>query len=162
MEDEMVREGKIRRRDDGRYEIFSQEATGGAGEIAEPGDYFKIDFKGAPYPNGRIAFESRHIPVGGDWYEQIAPPLTIWMAGDPPCEAVDWLLSEGKLRVHPDEPDRYFSAELWGTNETAAKDAVIVLYAVERDETGAIGHIDFNFVERGEFERTYEEVGHER
>ena len=45
---------------------------------------------------------------------------------------------------------------LWGTEETAAKDAVVVFYGVERDADGAIAKIDFNFVARNVFEQTYE------
>ena len=45
------------------------------------------------------------------------------------------------------------------TTETAAQTAVVMFYSVERDEDGRIRHIDFNFVEREYFDRTYEIIG---
>ena len=40
MEAQLIREGAIRRREDGSYELFSQEAVNGRGEAARTGDYF--------------------------------------------------------------------------------------------------------------------------
>lgn len=156
MERKMIAEGRIVKREDGRYELFSLEAMGPVGQIAQPGDYFKVDSTGRPYPNGKAFFEKKHRRIGGDWYEQISEPVRIWMAGDPECEEIRFLLSAGQLRIHPDDPARYFSAELWGTEETAAGDAVVVFYEIGRDAGGAIERINFNFVARSEFEKTYE------
>lgn len=156
MEQKMVKEGKIRLREDGRYELFSQEATGEVGQIACAGDYFKVDPPGYPYPNEKDMFEARHRHIEDDWYEQISEPVRIWTVEDPDCEEVLYLKGAGQLRIHFDDNNTYFSAKLWGTEETAARDAVIVFYNVVRDRSGAILMIDFNFVERGYFERTYE------
>ena len=57
MEKEMVAQGKIKRRKDGTYEVFSMEATGETGQIAKAGDYFKLDDSGKPYPNDKAFFE---------------------------------------------------------------------------------------------------------
>ncbi len=156
MERELIRQGRIRVRGDGRCELFSQEATGEVGQIASAGDYFKVDPPGCPYPNKRDVFEQRHRHIGGDWYEQVCQPVRIWMADDPVCEEIDYLLSTGQLSLHPEDPARFFSARLWGTEETAARNAVVVLYEIERDDGGDIRFIDFNFVERGYFERMYD------
>ena len=159
MEREMRDQGLIRLRDDGRYELFSQEIAGETGEIAKKGDYFKVDAAGRPYPNRREAFERRHIHLEDDWYEQRPEPLQAWLAEDPPCEETDWLIARGLLRLNPAEEGRYFAASLWGTEETAAKNAVVVFYEVMRDPAGSIQEIDFNFVERTVFEETFEWLG---
>ena len=156
MEREMIRQGRIKPLGDGRYEVFSLEATGARGEVALEGDYFKVDSgAGMPYPNAREGFESSHIPLGDDWYEYRARPLPIWMDGDPACEVVEWLLQTGRLRIHPDTPGRWYSARLWDTEETAPRDAVLVFYDIRRGADGAIEAVDFNFVVREAFERTY-------
>ena len=156
MERELIGMGRIVPRDDGTYELFSLEATGRVGQIARRGDYFKVDPPGCPYPNERAFFERSHVHVEGDLYRQISSPVPVWMDGDAPCVEVDWLLSRGILRRHPEDAEHFYSATLWGTRETAARDAVLVFYAIERDADGAIRHIEFNFVDRKTFERTYE------
>ena len=156
MEKRLIDEGRIVRREDGQYELFSQEATGSVGEIASAGDYFKVDPPGCPYPNKRDGFERKHRHIGGDWYEQICEPVPVWTADEPVCEEIRFLLSTGRLQIHPDDPGHYFSARIWGTVETAAKDAVVVFYEIKRNDRGEIRSIDFNFVERGYFDSTYE------
>ena len=156
MEQRMIHKGKIILRADGRYELFSQETTGEVGQIACAGDYFKVDPLGYPYPNAKGMFERNHRHIKGDWYEQSIEPVQIWTADDPECEEIRFLVESGQLCIHVDDPERYFSAKLWETEETAARDAVIVLYGIERAPSNDISRIDFNFVERGYFERTYE------
>ena len=161
MERKMIEEGRIVKRNDGQYELFSQEATGTVGQITQAGDYFKVDATGHPYPNEKAKFEHSHRHLEGDWYEQISVPVRIWTVDDPECEEIRFLLSTGCLQIHPENPQHYFSAKLWGTEETAPQDAVVVFYSVEWDETNAIREIDYNFVVREEFERTYEVITHE-
>lgn len=156
MEQKMIEKGKIKLRDDGRYELFSQEATGEVGQIASAGDYFKVDPPDCPYPNEKGMFERKHRHIEGDWYEQITEPVQIWTVEDPECEEIRFLKASGQLQIHSDVPERYFSAKLWGTEETATRDAVIVFYSVERNGLGTIHSIDFNFVAREYFERMYE------
>jgi len=48
MEQTLLAEGKMHLLSDGRYEIFTLEAPD-HGEIANPGDYLKIDANGNPY-----------------------------------------------------------------------------------------------------------------
>ena len=54
MEKILIEEGVIIPKEDGTYELLSQEAVNGSGEIAHVGDYFKVDEVNGrhfPYPN---------------------------------------------------------------------------------------------------------------
>lgn len=156
MEQKMIEEGQIIKRNDWQFELFSQEATGSSGEIAQADNFFKVDDTGRPYPNKKDRFERTHRPIEGDWYEQLSVQVPIWTAGDPECEELRFLLSTGCLQIHPENDMSYFSAKLWGTEETAPRDAVVVFYSVERDDCGTIQSIDFNFVVKDVFDKTYE------
>lgn len=156
MEKKMISDGLIVPREGGRYELFSLEAVSGRGQSAQAGDYFKVDGTGHPYPNARAAFQRNHTPLGGDWYEQRTEPVPVWMKDDPACEEISFLTQTGRLSIHPENPERYFSALLWGTLESAADTAAVVFYSVSRDSSGRISAVEFNFVEQGEFRRTYE------
>lgn len=155
MEQEMIERGKIRPNPDDTYEIFSKEASKDKGEIAKKGDFFKVDKEGFPCPSERNWFLRNHLRLEGDWYLQDAKPLKIWRKDDPECEELRFLLDKGRLFIHPDNPERYFSAFLWGTEETAAIDAVIVFYVVAKDPEGKITDINFNFVDEDYFQRNY-------
>ena len=65
-----------------------------------------------------------------------------------------------KLLLHLAEPDveGFQLCGKWGTEETAAKDAIIVFYQIQRDDRGKIIKIDFNFVGKSEFDKTYQIV----
>lgn len=159
MEAQLIREGAIRRREDGSYELFSQEAVNGRGEAACTGDYFKVDTvdgRHYPYPNSREYFEENHIALGGDEYEQKSRPLAFWQASDPMCEEIRYLVDQGKLILKPEDPEHYFNAFLWGAWLSAARDAAVIFYSVDRDGTGGIADISFNFVAAKEFEESYE------
>ena len=155
MELELIRTGKIRRLASGEYELFSQEVLGQRGQIARIGDYFKVDNAGFPYPNEKAYFEANHVPLGGDEYRQIPKPLGAWLLGDPKDEVIEFLLAHRDLRIDPADPAECFRAPLWGSILTAGADAVLVIHGLERDETGRILDVDFNFVAGAEFERTY-------
>ena len=146
MEEKLIREGLIVKRGD-TYEIFSRECGGETGQIAHTGDYFKVDEGGKPYPNEKTWFEEHHRPLGGDEYEQIPAPLLAWEAGDPEDGPVRDLVEEGLLTIAEEDPEHYFQADLWGTHLTAPKDAVLVIYNLEKRE--------FNFVAREIFNNTY-------
>lgn len=154
MEQQMIREGKIRRAGEG-YLLFSREAVNGQGQYASTGDYFKVDGDGYPYPNDREWFHANHRHMTGDEYEQIPKPLGIWGIGDGADERIDWLTGQGKLVFRENDPARHFNARLWGADLSAAEDATVVFYGVERDDRGEISDISFNFVAREEFLRTY-------
>lgn len=158
MEAALIEEGAIRLLADGSYELFSQEAVNGHGQIAYAGDYFKVDTidgKHFPYPNSRAFFLENHTPLGGDEYEQANKPLLIWQVGDARSEEVRWLVDTGRLTLKPEDPARYFNAFLWGADLSAAADATLVFYSVDRDGTGAITDISFNFVAKPEFDASY-------
>lgn len=155
LEAELVRSGLVVRREDGRYEVRSLEARGMPGELAEAGDYVKLDSRGRPYPNERAFFEANHVRVGENSYRQISRAVGVWFAGDEMCPEIDFLLRSGRLTIDPADAAHYFSAELWGTRLRAAKDAAVVIYSAKRGPDGSIVEVSFNFVERREFERTY-------
>ncbi len=155
MEQEMIRCGRIVSRPGGIYEIFSREATGKTGQIAAAGDFFKVDDYGFPHPWRRAAFLQQHQPLDGDWYQEAARQVKIWRLSDPVCEEIRFLLDRGILRVDPDQPHRCFSALIWGTEETAASDAVVVIFDADRDPEGRVTGVNFNFVEIGYFNKHY-------
>ena len=154
-ERQLLAEKKIRRAEDGTYELFSSESVNGAGEIAETGDYFKIDAHGFPYPNKKAWFEANHTHISGNQYMQKPKPLKAWMDGMPVCEEITWLLEGGRLTINETDTQRYFQAFLYGAPLSAARDAVLVFYEVNRDKTGTIQEIDFCFVARDIFEQVY-------
>lgn len=158
MERELIQEGAIQVLPDGSYALFSQEAVNGAGEIALPGDFFKVDVvdgKRYPYPNSRAYFEANHRHIEGDTYEQTGNTYAIWQDGDAPCEEIDFLLSSGRLTLCPQDHDHYFNACLCGAPLSACRDATVVFYQIDRDSCGRIKDIGFNFVARRDFERDY-------
>ncbi len=155
MEQKMIKEGKIRLHGDGRYEIFSQEAVNGSGEFAKQGDYFKIDSSRYPYPNKKEWFEAHHQWIGDDEYVQVPQMLEAWEAGEAMTPTVEYLIRTGQLTLNTDDPDRYFEAELWGSGLTASQDALVVIYEVTKDHNGEICYVNFNFLARSEFEKTY-------
>lgn len=149
MEATLIREGAIKKRQDGTYELFSQEAVNGTGEIAKAGDYFKVDIvdgRHYPYPNSKQFFEENHIHIAGDEYEQKEKPLAFWKAEDPMCEEIQYLIRNGRLTLKQEDPERYFNAFLWGADLSAAKDATVVFYNIDKNEEGEITDISFNFV----------------
>lgn len=157
MEVALIEEGAIKLREDGQYELFSQEAVNGVGQIAQAGDFFKVDTvdgKHYPYPNARKWFEENHTHIEGDEYLQKGKPLLFWQKSDGPSEEMEWLVKNGKVTLKPEDKEHYFNAFLWGADLSAADDAVVVFYSVTRWD-GVITHVDFNFVARPEFEANY-------
>lgn len=161
MEQQLLKEGAMRKQEDGSYELFSCEAVNGSGQIAYAGDYFKVDHvdgKNYPYPNTREYFLKNHRHLSGNEYIQNSSGDTvyaIWQDGDESCEEIRFLLDTGRLTISPDTPDKYYNAFLWGTMLSARKDAVVVFYEVTRDSEGKITDIDFNLVARESFEKNY-------
>lgn len=155
---ELIAQGKIKKMEDGRYEVFSQEAVNGKtgnGQVAETGDWIKIDSKGYPYPNKREYFEENHKYVKGDTYEQLPKPLRAWNADCKMCAEVMFLINEKGLIINKDSYEKFYSANLWSTLEVASRDAVIIFYNIVYDHNNKVVETDFNFVERGEFEQIY-------
>ena len=152
----LLEEGKLQIAPDGTYRVFSLEVRNGEGEIAQPGDYVKFSSDGWPYPNSKAYFEANHHPLGDGWYQQIPHSLPTWTVEDGIIPEIAFLQQSKGLSFHPETPEAYFSAPLWGTTLTAAKDAVILFYNVHRDEDGRILDIEFNFIAKHEFDLTYD------
>ena len=154
----LIADGKIVCREDGRFEVMSQEAVNGnsgIGQIAEKGDYIKIDSSGFPYPNSTSFFEKNHKHIDGCTYEQIPKPLAAWMFGDPMCDEILFLTHHKGLVIPPNDYEHYFTAPLYGTLESAARDSVIIFYSITMNDACEIADADFNFVVRNEFDKTY-------
>ena len=151
-----MEEGKLCSIDENHWRIFSRESK--EGELAQSGDYVKMDSGGNLYPTNRSFFLRNHRFLGEDTYEQISRPLRAWCAGDDMCPEVQFLMEHKDLRIHADDEHAYFSASLWGDLLRAAKDAVIVFYDIEYDAERTVIDADFNFVSRDEFEAQYDIV----
>ena len=157
MEKQLIQEGTIQRDNDG-YLLFSREVVNGVGEKAKAGDFFKvedIDGRHYAYPNAREWFLAQHRHIEGDEYEQVSKPLHVWLAGDPLDNEISYLLTEKKLQITTENKEQYFHAFLWGAPLSAAIDATIVFYSVNRDANGKIEDVDFGLVERVAFENSY-------
>ena len=154
-ETEMIAAGKIKIRNDGTYELFSQEAVNGTGQVALPDDYAKIDNAGYPYPNSKAWFEENHEMINGEYFQK-PKPLQAWDISQPDTDDIyRFLVDNEKVRINPQDPKHYFNARLWDTDLSAESNAVIVIYKSTRDADGKIIDVDFNFVDRDEFKKTY-------
>lgn len=157
--EKMIEEKKIKKIDETHYEIFSQEAihaSSGHGQLANIGDWIRIDGEGFPYPCRDEWFQQNLRHIDGDDYEQIPKVLSAWTAEQPMCEEIDYLIKKKGLKLDKEHPDKYFQAILWGNPEAANKDAVLVFYSIEYGKEGTIVDVDYNFVQKNEFDRTYE------
>lgn len=162
MLERLIAEKKVVPIDGGKnYEVFSQEAVNsgsGHGQIACFGDYIKIDSAGFPYPNTVDFFIKNHRHICGDDYEQIPRQLKAWTVDDPICPEVEFLIREKGLVLNKRNPEKFFYAILWGNPEVANRDAVLVFYSISYSEDGTIQDVEYNFVERSEFHRTYDVI----
>lgn len=156
LEQKLLSQGRLVRKTEDRYEVFSQETVSGGGEVAYKGDYVKIDSKGYPYPNDKTFFEQNHRQVGPDTYEQQAKPVFVWFLGEAEEKLICYLQQHKGLRIDPESFQACFTASLWGTVLTAKKDAALVIYEVQYDAIGNICDVIFNFVEAEEFAKTYQ------
>lgn len=155
-------EGKIVEQNSGVFEIFSRESVNGKGQIAYTGDFVKIDSSGYPYPNERQYFLNNHKYLSENKYEQIPKPLDAWNLDEDMCDEVEFLKCEKGLTIDETDEEKCFTAPLWGSILSAPKDAVIVFYEINREENGEIKDIEFNFVQRDEFEKIYSLVKEEK
>lgn len=151
----LMQDKKILPLPNGQFEVMSRESVHGNGEIARKGDFIKLDADGWPYPTTQEYFSKNHRHLSGDQFEQLPRPLKAWLADEEMCEEVSFLIKEKGLILNANDPLHYFNAPLWGTVESAARDAVLVFYSIQRDETGQLIDADFNFVNRAIFVREY-------
>lgn len=150
---ELMEEGLLTQCGNGQWRVFSQEAE--QGELAKSGDYIKIDSNGRPYPNDREFFLKNHKAAGENLYEQIPYVLEAWDSTEDMCSEMEFLIKSKGLVINDKDEQKYYKAPLWGDILTAGRDAVIVFYSIERDTAGSIVDVEFNFVAREEFEKTY-------
>ncbi len=151
----LIKEEKIKKISEEEYEIFSQEAVNGRGQIACKGDFVKMDTTGSLYPNDRKFFLENHKHIQECEYEQISQPVYIWQAYEDMCLEVEFLIKNKNLIINKENKEKYYTALLWGTKLSAARDAYLIFYSIKKDLNESIIDIDFNFVEHEEFEKTY-------
>lgn len=154
--DRLIKEGLVSQSDDGTFEVHTMETKDEKGETANAGDYVKLDAFGRPYPNKAEFFEKNHRHIDGDQYEQFPKDREVWMMGDAMCPEVEFLIKQGRLELHKEDPEHYFKGTGWGTKLTASSDAALVFYEIKRNAGGNIVDAEFNFVDRDTFEETYE------
>ena len=144
--------------DNGRFELFSLEAAhvGKGGEIAQTGDWFKVeelDGELYPYPIAADWFFANHVHIENDTFEQIPKPLPVWFTGDPVSAEVSFLLRTGALVLS----NSHVATLIWGTTLVVPKDeCTIVFYDIKRTGDGEIASIDFNLVANFAFQRDYQ------
>lgn len=155
LEDKLIASGKLKKHE-GYYEVFSIEAAR-VGELAYAGDYVKIDSSNMPYPNTRDRFLSNHIHIVGDDFIQYPQEVLSWTYGDVEDENIKYLLKTKKLMVNPDLADSFYKANLRGTFLTAKKDDLVLIYGVKKAGDKIIS-VDFNLIDKDEFDKTYEYI----
>lgn len=159
--EQLIAEGKIIDLENGSFEVFSQEAVkseSGHGQVAYAGDWIRLDGAGYPYPSKDDWVQDNMRHISGDNYEQISKELMGWTADMEMCPEIEFLIREKGLKFDKKSFDKYFSAILWGNLEAADRDAVLVFYSVSYNDDGAVTDAEYNFVERKEFDRTYDVI----
>ena len=155
LERELAEKGMLIARPDSSFEVRTRESGEGLGETARAGDFVKLDVGGFPYPVSEEAFLREHrLTEAG--YLQIPRDLQAWTPEEARPAVLDWLLERGRLSLHPEDPAHYYEAERWGTRLTAPEDAVLVFHRILAGPDGEILDVDFNFVVREIFDRSYE------
>mgnify|MGYP006883277024 FL=1 len=155
LEKDLITSGQIIKHKD-YYEVYSTETTT-SGEVAKVGDFVKIDNANNPYPNARERFLKHHRHLDGYKYEQFPVILCSWQYGDEDDEVIRYLLETGKLLINPNSEKYFYQADLWGTTLKAKKNDIILIYDVKRDGD-LIENVDFNLIDRDEFDQTYEYI----
>lgn len=154
LEAQLMQQGLLKQTAPNLWEVLTREAQV-QGEVACDGDFIKLDSTGMPYPVKRDFFLANHVPQADGTWLQKCRPLRLWCRDEEPCQELQFLLDQGLLEYRPDQPEQAFRAFLFGTWQTAAADGVIIFDAVQYDTDGQLCRIDFHFVARDEFEKTY-------
>lgn len=154
LEQELVQRGLLQKAAD-HWELTTRE-TPGKGEAVRPGDYVKLDSVSMPYPNDPVFFQENHTHLEGEWYLQKARPVHAWTLEQGEDPRIDFLIRTGRLTITPEDPQKTFSAFLWGTQQSAARDGVLILSRVDYTAGGEIADIAFHMVAGEEFYKTYD------
>jgi hypothetical protein len=159
--EQLIKMGKVVDLKDGSYEVFSLEAVNsesGHGQVAYAGDWVRLDSAGYPYPSKDDWFQNNMRHISGDDYEQIPKELMGWTADMEMCPEIEFLIHNKGLELDENSFDKYFRAILWGNPEAADRNAVLVFYTISYDNDGTVTDAEYNFVERNEFDRTYDVI----
>ncbi|MCD8116524.1 MAG: hypothetical protein LUE21_05325 [Oscillospiraceae bacterium] len=154
-ERQLIGRGLLKQGPEDSWLVFSRETDGRCGERARAGDYIKLDSSGSPYPVRRDWFERNHFQGADGALYQRPVPLLFWKAGLPIREELRFLLDTGRLSLHPGDRTQYFQARLWDTDLSAASDAALLFYNLERSPCGDLTDARFNFVAGDEFDTAY-------
>ena len=157
--EQLITDEKIIALNNGLSEVFSQEAVkseSGHGQVAARGDWIRVDGEGYPYPSKEEWFEENMRHISGDDYEQIPKEVLVWSAEMDMCPEVEFLIREKGLRLDESSFEKFYNAILWGNPEAADRNAMLVFYSIGYDNNGDVKEADYNFVEKKEFERTYD------
>ncbi len=147
--------GLLKQGPEDSWQVFSRETDGRCGERARAGDYIKLDGSGSPYPVRRDWFDRNHFQGADGALYQRSVPLLFWKAGLPIREELQFLLDTGRLSLHQEDRTRYFQARLWDADLSAASDAALLFYNLERSPNGELTDARFNFVAGDEFDAAY-------
>lgn len=156
--EQLIKTGKIIDLKDGTYEVFSREAVNsgsGHGQVANVGDWVRLDSAGYPYPSKDDWFRHNMRHISGNDYEQIPKKLMGWTADMEMCPEIEFLIHNKGLKLDENNFEKFFSAILWGNPEAADRNAVLVFYSISYDN-GSVIDAEYNFVERKEFDRIYD------
>lgn len=159
--DQLIAEEKIIDLRNGSFEVFSQEAVkseSGHGQVAYAGDWIRLDGAGNPYPSKDEWFQDNMRQISDDDYEQIPKELMGWTADMEKSPEIEFLIREKGLKLDENSFNKYYSAILWGNLEAADRNAVLVFYSVSYNDDGVVTDAEYNFVERKEFDRTYDVI----
>lgn len=158
--EQLIETGKIIDLKNGTYEVFSQEAVNsgsGHGQMANVGDWVRLDSTGYPYPSKDNWFRHNMRHISGNDYEQVSKELKGWTANMEICPEIEFLIHNKGLKLNENDYEKFFSAILWGNPEVADRNAVLVFYSISYDD-GAVIDAEYNFVEREEFNRVYDMI----
>ncbi len=155
LEEKLILLGKIKKHSD-FYEIYSRESKSD-GEIAYKGDFVKIDQSKIPYPNKRHRFLKYHIHTYGYNYMQYPREILSWTYEDRKDEVIDYLLNSGMLKVNLGSYDYFYEAKLWGTVLWGKKSDIVLIYKVTKDKDRIVD-VDFNLIDKDEFDQSYEYI----
>ena len=154
LEARLLQQGLLKHTAPGLWEVLTREAQA-QGEVARDGDFIKLDSIGMPYPVEAAFFLPRHTRQPDGRYLQTPRVLQAWRQEEPMGHEMRYLLETGLLQHHPETPEAAFRAFLYGTWQTVAADAVIIFDSIETSPRGTIEEIEFHFIARDEFEKTY-------
>lgn len=155
LEEKFIRLGKIKKYED-FYEVYSKESKSD-GEIAYKGDFVKLDKSKNLYPNKRHRFLKYHIHTYGYNYMQYPREILSWTYEDRKDEVIDYLLNSGMLKVNLGSYDYFYEAKLWGTVLWGKKSDIVLIYEVIKDRNRIVD-VDFNLIDKDEFDQSYEYI----